>query len=270
MPLPLIARKSLRDNEEHLTAAVESIKESLGVEWSFEFDFEVIHAKATDDYVKNDLGGLFYKTVALEGVAANVKDTAKDEITKEALIEANTNNKVIVRINEDKKDNSYWKFQFENGSLVLLFRMSPCNVSEIRYFKLAKIIPSPGVYSLEARLDLKNNKESWDEALETIKAATGDEWSVDEEALEKVYPGLEASYQTRIGEIFGDCLQNIAANIKKRCEDDMVKEAFTEVTTNHKIVFRKVDKLPEYWVYAFEQVGIREERERERKRDRYT
>ncbi|KAF2078019.1 hypothetical protein CYY_000657 [Polysphondylium violaceum] len=251
MPLPLVARKSLRDNQEHLDAAVEKIKAALGVEWTFEIDFETIMAKVTDsDYVKNSPGECFYKEVA-GYVAECIDRAAKNEMVKEALIEANTNSKIIVALNEDKKNSSYWTYKFNNGTLELLFK-SICNTSDICYFKLENIIPTPGVYSLPARMNLKAAEEKFNEAFEKIKVATGADWSLDEASLEALYPSIDKSYQESIGDIFSEIVEYAAQNITKRLGDEMVKEAFLELTPNSKLVFKCNPKLGSYWEYAFQ------------------
>eukprot|EP01133_Synstelium_polycarpum_P006582 gene6582-7639_t len=249
MPLSLTARKSLRDNEESLKENTEKLKEILGIDWTFEFDFETILTKCTDDYVQRSPGEIFYKNVA-EGVVCCVKDACKSEICKEALIEANSENKVIVRVNEDKKNTDYWKYIFENNTLVLLFRSPMSNIGDCSYFKLANIIPSPGVFSLVARLNLKENEEKFTEAFERINNVTKESWSYDESSLEEIYPKLDYNKE-RIGDCFADILSNIADNICKRCQDDMTLEAFNEATPNHKIIFRHNAKQSDYWLWAF-------------------
>ncbi|EGC36259.1 hypothetical protein DICPUDRAFT_54731 [Dictyostelium purpureum] len=250
MPLPLLARKSLRDNEEHLKTAVESIQQSLGVEWSIEFDFETISAKLDESY-RTQLGDLFYKDVA-GYIAQCVKRACENEMTKEALIEANTSNKISVVVNDDKKFDRYWKFVFQNNTdLVLFFKPNLCNLSDIAYLSLSEIIPTPGVYSLNARLNLKKNEESFQESFEKIKEITKVDWSLDDTSLETLYPTLEKSYQDSIGDIFSEITIYVAQNIVKRCADEMVLEAFNEVCTNGKLVFKNNAKQSEYWTWAF-------------------
>eukprot|EP01133_Synstelium_polycarpum_P016721 gene16721-19875_t len=250
MPLPLTVRKSLRDNQEILDEAVEKIKNATGVEWTFEFDIENIIEKADADYLKNDAGNFFYKEVAAN-VAYNIENLCKDETTKEALVEACTENKVILRINTDKKNTDYWKYIFENGSLVLLMRTPPANTGDISYFNIAKVIPTPGVFSLVARLNIKAAQEKIDEAFESIKSVTKEDWCYDEASLETVYGTIDKSYQESIGDIFREVIESIAYNITKRCADDMILEAFSEVTTNKKIVFVHNPKQSDYWAWKF-------------------
>ncbi|KYR01401.1 hypothetical protein DLAC_01991 [Tieghemostelium lacteum] len=250
MPLPLLARKSLRDNEPHLKDAVEQIQKALGVEWTFEFDFETLLAKA-EDSLKADCGDIFYKNIA-KYVANNIEGAAKDEMTKEALIEANSNCKIAMVENTDKKDSTYWKYRFNNGTLELVYNRINVNLSDIQYFKIHTVIPTPGVYSLPARLNIKQNKEKFDEALESIKAITKNDWTYDEESLETVYKEIDPSYQASIGDIFAEVITNVARNIKSRCADDMVLEAFNEICTNNKIVFKCNKKQSDYWSFIFE------------------
>ncbi|EFA78601.1 hypothetical protein PPL_08056 [Heterostelium album PN500] len=256
MPLPLVTRKSIRDNQEHLDSAVELIKTVSGADWTFEIDFETIFSKLGDgcDYVKNDAGNFFYKEVAMS-IANCVERACKQEMTKEALVEANSQSKVIIRVNEDKKNTNYWKYMFEAGSLVVIFRAPPCNVSDLTYFDLASIIPSPGALSLKARLNLKNNQEAIQESLEQIKVATKVDWSYDEESLETCYTTIDSNKDS-IGEIFKEIINYVATNITKRCADEMVLEAFNEVTTNARIILRHNPKQSNYWQWIFENQNL--------------
>ncbi|KAN0000286.1 hypothetical protein ACTFIZ_000741 [Dictyostelium cf. discoideum] len=250
MPLPLSQRKSLRDNEEHLKNAHETIKAALGVDWTFEFDFELITSKCTDSYVQESLGECFYKEVATN-VAECIAEQTKDEMIKEALLEANTNQKIIVAPNEDKKFTQYWSYEFVNGDLKVHFRPSIANISDVKYFKLASIIPSPGVFSLPARINLKENAEKFTEALEKAKEVTKMDWSYDESSLESVYPNIEQTYQERIGDIFSEIVTNICYNLATRSADAMVLEALQEIAPNAKIVFKYDSKQSDYWVWKF-------------------
>ncbi|KAM9984295.1 hypothetical protein ACTFIZ_004006 [Dictyostelium cf. discoideum] len=250
MPLPLVTRKSLRDNEEKLKENVEKIQQALGVEWTYEFDFETILAKCTEEYVKNDLGGLFYKDIA-GNIADCIERCSKDEMSKEALVEANTAQKIVLIPNDDKKFNAYWKYEFVNGELRVYFKPNICNVSDLSYFKLETIIPSPGVYSLPARINLKEKQEKFTESLEKVKAVTKMEWTLDESSLETLYPSLDKSYQERIGDIFSEILDYACENIVKRCGDEMVCEAVQEACPSGKIVFKFDAKQSEYWKWKF-------------------
>ncbi|KAF2078018.1 hypothetical protein CYY_000656 [Polysphondylium violaceum] len=255
MPLSLVARKSLRDNQEHLDAAVEKIKSVLGVEWTFEIDFETIMAKVTDsDYVKNSPGECFYKEVA-GYVAQCIERAAKNDMVKEALVEANTNSKIVIALNEDKKNSTYWTYKFNNGTLELLFK-SICNTSDICYFKLENIIQTPGVYSLPARMNLKANEEKFNESFEKLKEVTKIDWSYDEASLETVYPSLDKGQQDGVGDIFQEVLAYLASNVEKRCKDELTLEAFTEATQNGKIIFKHDSKQSSYWQMKFEQGNL--------------
>eukprot|EP01132_Coremiostelium_polycephalum_P010757 gene10757-13166_t len=257
MPLPLVARKSIRDNEEYLREAQETIKNAIGVEWTFELDFEDILSKLSEDY-RDRIGELFYKEVC-KNIASCVEKASKDETTKEALVESNQNSKVIIRpLVMDKKNNDYkyWNYLFENGSLVVVFKTPLCNISDLSYFKIEAVIPTPGVYSLTARLNLKENKEKFDTALETIKDVMGCDWTYDEASLETVYQALDKDLKERIGDLFSEVMGYVAQNIKNRCKDDMVLEAFREATPNSKVTFKQDGKQSSYWVWKFEDGGV--------------
>ncbi|KAM9954040.1 hypothetical protein ACTFIR_009158 [Dictyostelium discoideum] len=251
MPLNLVARKSLRDNEEHLNKAHEEIKNALnGEEWIIEFDWDVIFDKV-DEHVKKQLGEVFYKNLC-PNISKCIVNASKDELTKESIINANTAKKIVLVVNEDAKNSSYWKYEFNGGQLNLLFKKGCNNITEAGNFELYKVIPSEGVFSLAARLNMKENQEKFDTAFERIKAATHMDWSYEQESLEQIYPALEERNKERIGDLFSDIFKYVADNIEKKCKNDTILEAFVEATSNAKIVFRHNAKASGYWNWTFE------------------
>ncbi|KAK5581862.1 hypothetical protein RB653_003442 [Dictyostelium firmibasis] len=253
MPLNLVARKSLRDNEEHLNKAHEEIKNSLdGEEWIIEFDWDVIFDKV-DEHIKKQLGEVFYKNLC-PNISKCIASAAKDEITKESIINANTAKKIVLMVYEDPKNSAYWKYEFKNGQLNLLFKKGCNNITEAANFELYKVIPSEGVYTLPTRLSLKNNQEKFDLAFERIKSVTKRDWSFDEASMEQVYStGFETDNQReQFGNTFSQILDNIAKNIENRCKDDMTLESFNDVTANGRISFRHNPKQTTgYWAWSF-------------------
>ncbi|KAM9948186.1 hypothetical protein ACTFIT_001536 [Dictyostelium discoideum] len=251
MPLNLVARKSLRDNEEHLNKAHEEIKNALnGEEWIIEFDWDTIFDKI-DEFAKKQLGEVFYKNLC-PNISKCIVNACKDEITKESIINANSAKKIVLIVNEDPKNTVYWKYEFNGGQLNLLFKKGCCNLSDAANFQLYKVIPSEGVFSLAARLNLKESQEKFDTVFERIKQVTNVDWSYDQESLEQVYPKLEDRNKERLGEIFSDILKYAADNITKRCKNEITLESFIEATSNAKFVFRHNVKLNGYWVWSFE------------------
>ncbi|KAN0032829.1 hypothetical protein ACTFIV_006756 [Dictyostelium citrinum] len=253
MPLNLVARKSLRDNEEHLNKAHEEIKNALnGEEWIIEFDWDAIFDKV-DEHIKKQLGETFYKNLC-PNISKCIVNAAKDELTKESIINANTAKKIVLIVNEDAKNSAYWKYEFNNGQLNLLFKKGCCNLSDAGNFQLYKVIPSEGAYTLPTRLNLKKNQERFQVAFERIKAVTKRDWSFDEASMEAVYPtGFETdSQREQFGDTFAQILEYSAQNIEKRCKDDMTLESFNEVTANGRISFRHNPKQTTgYWSWSF-------------------
>eukprot|EP01132_Coremiostelium_polycephalum_P005671 gene5671-7057_t len=250
MPLSLVQRKSLRDHEPALKEALESIKNSTGEEYQVEIDLEGIVSKFTDKWCAEDPGSFFYKN-AITNFAYCVEQECKKDLTKEAFVEATPSRKITFRINEDKKNTDWWKIVIENGVVVLLFRIQPSNLGDISYLPLYKSIPVPGVYSLETRLNMKEYQEKWDEALESIKSATGETYTLDEASLEAVYPKVDENSKVYFGRFFGDILTNLAYCITEKCKDDMIKEAFVESTPKKTIKFAFDAKQSDYWVFKF-------------------
>ncbi|KAM9993704.1 hypothetical protein ACTFIZ_011683 [Dictyostelium cf. discoideum] len=253
MPLNLVARKSLRDNEEHLNKAHEEIKNALnGEEWIIEFDWDTIFDKI-DEFAKKQLGEVFYKNLC-PNISKCIINACKDEITKESIINANSAKKIVLIVNEDPKNTVYWKYEFNGGQLNLLFKKGCCNLSEAGNFQLYKVIPSEGVYTLATRLNLKKNQDRYNVAFERIKAVTKRDWSFDQESMESVYPTAFETDSSReqFGDSFATVLEHCALNIEKRCKNDITLESFNEVTANARFSFRHCPKQTTgYWAWSF-------------------
>ncbi|KAN0028714.1 hypothetical protein ACTFIV_010566 [Dictyostelium citrinum] len=256
MPLALTSRKSLKDNEETLKTNLASIEKSLGESFSIEFDFEDIITKCNDSWVTNSCGSIFYKDV-VGNLAKNMTKVGADPMIKEAFLAA-VPNKKFVFICADEKLPSYWKYQFENGDCQILFRPKICNTNDVNTFKLETIIPTQGVYSLMTRLNIKTNEQKMKDNLSAVKKAlkSSSDWSIDESSLESVYPKVADDLKNSFGHIFTGVVEKVAANLSKRCADEMILEAVQEATSNHTIVIKHDANMSGYWSWSFESGNI--------------
>ncbi|KAM9971016.1 hypothetical protein ACTFIW_010990 [Dictyostelium discoideum] len=256
MPLALTSRKSLKDNEESLKTNLASIEKSLGEAFAIEFDFEDIITKCNDSWVTNSCGSIFYKDV-VGNLAKNMVKVGADSLIKEAFIAA-VPNKKFVFICADEKLESYWKYQFVNGDCQILFRPKICNTNDVNTFKLETIIPTQGVYTLMTRLNIKTNEQKMKDNLSAVKKAlkSSSDWSIDESSLETVYPKVADDLKNSFGHIFAGIVEKVAANLAKRCADEMILEAVQEATTNHTIVIKHDANLNVHWSWAFESGNI--------------
>jgi len=249
MALPLVIRKNIRDNEVFLRESLEKINNATGKEFEFEADWGTVVSQL-EQHSKDRIGELYQKDV-MKNLADNIEKLCKNETSKEAFYEATSANKIIVKVND--KIPNYWKISFENGALVVEHKKSVGNLYEISNFNIIAVMPVPGVLSLTARLNIQQNQEALQEHLQTITTASGEDFSFDDSCLETLYKSVEGYAKDKLGElIMKDAMNQLATNIKKRLEDDMVKEAFNEVTTSHQITFRADAKAPNYWAIKFE------------------
>ncbi|KAM9955170.1 hypothetical protein ACTFIR_011812 [Dictyostelium discoideum] len=232
MPLALTSRKSLKDNEESLKTNLASIEKSLGEPFSIEFDFEDIITKCNDSWVTNSCGSIFYKDV-VGNLAKNMVKVGADPLIKEAFLAA-------------------------NGDCRILFRPKICNTNDVNTFKLETIIPSQGVYTLMTRLNIKTNEQKMKDNLSAVKKAlkSSSDWSIDESSLETVYPKVADDLKNSFGHIFAGIVEKVAANLAKRCADEMILEAVQEATTNHTIVIKHDANLNAHWSWSFESGNI--------------
>ncbi|KAM9959337.1 hypothetical protein ACTFIR_000412 [Dictyostelium discoideum] len=256
MPLALTSRKSLKDNEESLKSNLAAIEKSLGEAFAVEFDFEDIITKCNDSWVTNSCGSIFYKDV-VGNLAKNMAKVGADPLIKEAFLAA-VPNKKFVFICADEKLPSYWKFQFENGDCQILFRPKICNTNDVNTFKLETIIPTQGVYTLSTRLNIKTNEQKMKDNLAAVKKAlkSSADWSIDETSLQEVYPKVADDLKNSFGHIFAGIVEKVAANLTKRCSDEMILEAVQEATSNHTIVIKHDANLSGYWSWSFESGNI--------------
>ncbi|EAL66570.1 hypothetical protein DDB_G0281617 [Dictyostelium discoideum AX4] len=256
MPLALTSRKSLKDNEESLKTNLAAIEKSLGEAFAIEFDFEDIITKCNDSWVTNSCGSIFYKDV-VGNLTKNMAKVGADPLIKEAFLAA-VPNKKFVFICADEKLSSYWKFQFENGDCQILFRPKICNTNDVNTFKLETIIPTQGVYTLSTRLNIKTNEQKMKDNLAAVKKAlkSSADWSIDETSLQEVYPKVADDLKNSFGHIFAGIVEKVAANLTKRCSDEMILEAVQEATSNHTIVIKHDANLSGYWSWSFESGNI--------------
>ncbi|EGC29455.1 hypothetical protein DICPUDRAFT_42864, partial [Dictyostelium purpureum] len=116
--------------------------------------------------------------------------------------------------------------------------------------KLETLLPSQGTYSLMTRLNIKENQAKMDANLVAVKKAmkSDADWTIDQESLETVYPHVSVDLKISFGHIFAGVVEKVAANLAKRCADEMVLEA----TSNRTIVIKHNATQNGYWLWSFE------------------
>jgi len=187
---------------------------------------------------------------ALEGLRTNIVRGVKNETVKEAFTEATPERKIAIRVNDKIAD--YWVFKFENGTLLLEHKKQIANIYQIANQNLPQALPVPGVLTLLARLNIQEKREKLEEAMEKIKNATGEEYTFDDSCVEDVYKKLP-NIGANIGQLlYEDVMTGVASLIEKNMKDEMVKEAFNEVSSSHQIIVRIDPKQSNYWEIKLE------------------
>eukprot|EP01111_Echinosteliopsis_oligospora_P015032 TRINITY_DN580_c0_g1_i1.p1 TRINITY_DN580_c0_g1~~TRINITY_DN580_c0_g1_i1.p1 ORF type:complete len:700 (-),score=165.19 TRINITY_DN580_c0_g1_i1:42-2141(-) len=252
--LPLTVRLNIEANKKSYDDNMEIIHTATGSEeFIVEIPFDTIVPQLAPSEA-NRIGNLMYDD-ALCYLARNLKRVLADESVKEAFLEAVSEKKVIINIINDAKAPN-WSMKFKDGALHILGKKEMNSISQIEYLDTIGLMPVPGVLSLEAKLNIAKNQERKAEELEKVAKATGNEYLLDDSVWEDIYPKIEPSDQKRIGNlVIDDALCYLTRNIVRRCADEMVKEAFDEITSARTIVF-KLDKDPkskqkEAWIIEF-------------------
>jgi hypothetical protein len=131
--LPLASRKNLRDNEAkrdaHLAKIAAALDKKDGVVYEMD-DVAVDTALNAKNYT-NRIGEV--TQARLEILANKIAALCEDEMTKEALQEAWTGNKIILDISDDSLSGGYHFTKFADGNLVMMCKSDKLytNVGEI-------------------------------------------------------------------------------------------------------------------------------------------
>jgi len=257
--LPLTVRLNIEANKKSLDEYLEVIHTATGSEeFVVEIDFEKIIALVTPSDA-NRIGNLMYDD-ALCYLSRNLKKALADESVKEAFLEAVSEKRIVFEVVNDAKAQP-WSMKFKDGSLHIIGRKEMNNLSSIEYLETIALMPVPGLLSLESKLNIAKNQTRKEEELEKIKEVCGNEYMLDDAVWEDIYPKLDANDKKRIGNlVIDDALCYLTRNIVKRCKDEMVKEAFDEITSGRTIQF-KLDTDPkskqkESWIIQFKDGNI--------------
>jgi len=248
--IPLPVRKNIEKNREKQQEILDEIAKVTGSgEWVFEVDWTTVVPKL-DNNTAERIGDIYIEEI-LNNVLTLFKNKLTNETTKEAFNEATSARTISIDVND--KQQQYWLLNIKDGGLVITHKKSICNTHDVSYYNLESIIPSPGLITLVAKLSLQSKRESLDAAMEKIKEATGEEFTFDETSVEGFYEKLDASQKNQIGDIlYGEIIPNLAQNLKTRLADEMVKEAFQEITSAKQIAVRMNPKQANYWELIFE------------------
>jgi len=248
--LPLVTKMNLNSeqNQQHLQDNLEKINKATGEnDWSFEADFAAIFPQL-DKNSQDRLGDIYYRE-AMGALASCLEKKLQSETVKEAFNEAASAHKIIFRVND--KSPNYWNIKFENGNVVVDHKKSIANISNLEYYDLEKVIPTPGL-SLVVKLDIEKYKEKLDEKLAELSQITGNDWAVEID-FDAIVPQLDEYARNSIGNIYyGQAFPALVSCIKTKLESESVKEAFNEATSERKVIFKVNDKQPSYWNIAFQ------------------
>ncbi len=98
MALPLSVRKNIKETEVKRDDNLAKIKQILNCEFSFECDMETIFDAAPESF-KNDIGKIIHEQY-LGGLAENLAQIMKDEMSVEAFLEAVPSKKISFKLDE--------------------------------------------------------------------------------------------------------------------------------------------------------------------------
>ena len=128
MPLPLIIRKNIKDNEAKKEANLQKLESILGTAMTFECDFEALYETCEERW-KNTLGEVVYEKY-LAGLAKNFAQKMTDEMVVEAFLEAVTTKKITITV--QPFDKGFVKSAIIDGVYNIVVRKGkfPCNFDQ--------------------------------------------------------------------------------------------------------------------------------------------
>jgi len=127
--LPLVVSKNIRDNwEKKEPELLAKLKTATGVDWKFDINFQKFHADIADDR-KAQVGGVVFWS--MEGLVNNLVKKAKDDMVKEALVEACPNHVIAYYIGETKS--TYHEVLIKDGGIHVVVKKDKAatNVDQI-------------------------------------------------------------------------------------------------------------------------------------------
>jgi len=138
--LPLVSRKDMKKYEEKYQEHLANIRQTVGKDWVVDFDWKTICSYPTVDPGYKGREGEILMDSYMERIAQCISENCKDDMVKEALVEAVSANKIIFRLNE--KTVGYHQWLIEKGCLVLQCKGNNlwCNLSDVGYQKLDKLL----------------------------------------------------------------------------------------------------------------------------------
>lgn len=114
---PLELEKNMAEYEPQRAENIAKISAALGISVTFEIqDPLAVAAAATERGYENRLGEIAFSWY-LGGLAGNIERIAKDDMVKEAIVEAMSTKKIILRLNPSC--DKYHAEKFENGALII-------------------------------------------------------------------------------------------------------------------------------------------------------
>ena len=131
MSFPLAIRKNLKENEKVRDENIARINASTGTTWDFEPDLENLY-KALKPKYQEQIGNVIYNSY-LGGLATNIENFCKDDMCKEALVEAITGKAVTMVVNGEVAPSYNPVVKIESGKLVIYVNDNsssenfPCN-----------------------------------------------------------------------------------------------------------------------------------------------
>jgi hypothetical protein len=113
--LTLLTRKNIKDREVDRKANLARIEKACGISFDLEVDWPALDAAATAAKYPNRIGDFVYKYY-LDGIASNLEKLCKDDMCKEAFVEANDKKLIHFSLVPDSEmEGKYTVCKFDGG-----------------------------------------------------------------------------------------------------------------------------------------------------------
>jgi len=253
MPLPMVIRKNIKDNENALKGRLEKIEKATGKKFEVEIDWEA-EAEVIDASQKERLGSIFHDDV-LGAIATNLTNHCTNAIYKDAFNGATSANIINIRVGSDSQPD-LWIMKFDNGKLVAEHKKGKIDsINSLSYFQLDKVFPASGSgLPAKVTMELQEYQKDINGYLDKIKSVLGHAYTIEQASIEHLYQNLTNDEKERgCGWYLKDIMSAISTNIKNNVADDMMKEGFNEASTKHVIRLRHVAGQKDYdWKISFD------------------
>jgi hypothetical protein len=246
--IPLNVRKELKDQDSNRVQALKKIKEASGIDFKFEVDIGQLYSNPDlPNDKKTNIGSLVYGS-QLTNLAKLFEEFLKDDMSKQALVDALSDKKVIRYVVDKNLTDmcpkycmgSYSGLTIKEGELWMVTK--PEYVGFGNYYDVETFgdLFESADLPLNIRRNIRDAEPVRDKHMMKIKKATGIDFKFecDFVSIYNQVKDIMSRYELNsLGDrIYDTLVGNLAITLEDFCKDEMCKEALQDACGDKKTI----------------------------------